>query len=437
MLSKEDNELLCRVGPGTPMGDLMRQYWLPAMLSSELPSPDCDLVRAMLLGEQLIAFRDSNGKVGLLANNCPHRGASLFFGRNEESGLRCVYHGWKFSADGTCVDMPNEPAESDFRTKVKAVAYPCQERGGIVWTYMGTRADPPELPELEPNMLPDGEWTISIYQRDCNWMQALEGDIDTGHTVFLHTGSLSEDDAPDGSWAKFALADRAPRYEVVTTDAGVMYTGYRPAGTDSIYYRIAQFLFPFYAMVPTGVLGLDIRVRAWIPMDDHHTLALTMAKPVAGATTSWSPLNMTEAVPNSTGWLDRFRCVANSSNDYQIDRAAQRTNASYTGIPSIYLQDQAVTESMGPIYKRWEEHLGTSDAMVIRTRRRLIDAAKGLREQGIIPPGADDPAVYAVRSGGVVLPKGVNWVEATSELRKAFVSHPGLSREVLGGIPAV
>src|SRR6266849_6232881 len=438
MLIQEENELITRVGPGTPMGNLFREYWLPAMLSEELPAPDSDPKRVLLLGEQLVAFRDTNGKIGLLANNCPHRGASLFFGRNEEAGLRCVYHGWKFDTAGACIDMPNEPAESDFRTKVRAIAYLCQERGGIVWTYMGARDDPPALPELEPNMLPDGEWSISIYQRECNWMQALEGDIDTSHTVFLHTGSLTEDDAPEGSWAKFALADRAPRYEVVTTDAGVMYTAYRPAETDSVYYRIAQFLFPFYAMVPTGVLGLDVRVRAWIPMDDHHTLALTMAKPGVGAsTTSWSPLSNTEAVPNSTGWFDRFRCIANESNDYQIDRAAQRTNTSYTGIPSIYLQDQAVTESMGPIYKRWEEHLGTSDAMIIRTRRRLIDAAKALREQGTPPPGADDPTVYAVRSGGVVLPRGVNWVEATSELRKAFVDHPGLSRAVLGGIPAV
>lgn len=438
MLSKEDNELLCRVGPGTPMGELMRQYWLPAMLSSELPAADSDPRRVMLLGEQLIAFRDSNGRVGLLANNCPHRGASLFFGRNEEAGLRCVYHGWKFNVDGTCVDMPNEPAESDFKHKVRAVAYPTQERNGVIWAYMGPRSIPPALPNLEPNMLEDGEWNLSIYQRECNWMQALEGDIDTCHTVFLHTGSLSEEDAPPGSWARYALSDRAPRYEVVTTEAGVMYAAYRPAESDSLYYRIAQFLFPFYAMVPTGVLGLEVRVRAWIPMDDNHTLALTMAKSgVRAGTTSWSPLNNTEAVPDGTGWYDRFRCVANASNDYQIDRASQRRNESYTGIPSIYLQDQAVTESMGPVYQRWEEHLGTSDAMIIRTRRRLIDAARALRDQGTVPPGVDDPRVYAVRSGGAVIPKGVSWVEATSELRKAFVEHEGLSREVLGGIPAV
>src|SRR3979411_1893746 len=164
MLAKEDNELVTRVGPGTPMGNLMRQYWLPAMLSSELPAADSDPVRVLLLGEQLIAFRDSAGKVGLLANTCPHRGASLFFGRNEESGLRCVYHGWKFSADGTCLDMPNAPAATEFSTKVRPVAYQCQERVATVWEYVGPRSDPPPLPVLEPNMLPDGVWTLSVYE---------------------------------------------------------------------------------------------------------------------------------------------------------------------------------------------------------------------------------------------------------------------------------
>ena len=438
MLNKEDNELLCRVGPGTPMGDVMRHYWLPGLLSSELPSADSDPLRLMLLGEALIAFRDTNGRVGVVQNNCPHRGASLFFGRNEEAGLRCVYHGWKFDVDGNCIDMPNEPAESDFKSKVRAVAYPTQERCGIVWVYMGSASTPPPLPELEPNMLDDGDWTVQVYQRECNWMQALEGDIDTCHTVFLHTGSYSEEDAPPGTWARYALSDRAPRYEVVTTEGGVMYTAYRPAETDSLYYRIAQFLFPFYAMVPTGVLGLEVRVRAWVPMDDSHTLALTMARSgQRGGTPRNNSLAMTETVPNGTGWLDRFRCVANAGNDYQIDRQSQRTNASYTGIPSIFLQDQAVTESMGWIYDRSQERLGTSDAMIIRTRRRLIEAARALREQGTPPPGADEPSVYAVRSGGTVLPKSMNWVEATNELRKAFVDHPGLSRAVLGGIPAV
>src|SRR5579871_4545294 len=166
MASREENELLTRVGPGTPVGELMRQYWIPALLSTELPSPDGPPVRVKLLGEELIAFRDTNGQVGLIGNHCPHRGASLFFGRNEECGIRCVYHGWKFDVTGQCVDMPNEPAESNFKTKIKATAYPCQERGGIVWTYMGPRAVPPPLPALEPNMLPDGQWTLTAAMRE-------------------------------------------------------------------------------------------------------------------------------------------------------------------------------------------------------------------------------------------------------------------------------
>src|ERR671927_18697 len=183
MLSKEDNELLCRVGPGTPMGELLRQYWLPFLPSRDLPHADGDPLKVRLLGEDLVAFRDSNGQVGLLAANCPHRGASLFFGRNEEAGLRCVYHGWKFDTEGNCVDMPNEPAESDFRSKVKAIAYPTQERGGIVWAYLGPRKTPPPLPDLEGNMLPGAQaWA---YQQAANWFQILEGHIDTAHVSFL------------------------------------------------------------------------------------------------------------------------------------------------------------------------------------------------------------------------------------------------------------
>ncbi|MGH2470069.1 MAG: Rieske 2Fe-2S domain-containing protein, partial [Chloroflexota bacterium] len=168
MLSQQDNELVTQVGPGTLMGGLMRQYWIPTLLSSELPAPDCDPLRVMVLGEQLIAFRDSNGKVGLVANACPHRGASLFFGRNEDCGLRCVYHGWKFDVSGECVDMPNEPAESNFKHKVRAVSYPCVERGGVVWAYMGPRSTPPPLPDFEPNMLPNSEHTVWVTQQECN-----------------------------------------------------------------------------------------------------------------------------------------------------------------------------------------------------------------------------------------------------------------------------
>src|SRR2546425_168714 len=274
MLSREDNELLCRVGPGTPMGALMREYWIPAALSSELPEPGGSPLRVRLLGEKLIAYRTASGAVGLVQNNCPHRGASLFYGRNEGEGLRCVYHGWKFGLDGRCMDLPSEPAESNFQNKMRATAYPCVERGGLIWTYMGSRSTPPPMPALEPTMSADAK--IQVYQRECNWVQALEGDIDTGHTVFLHLGGVDPSEVPEGTWAKYALSKRAPRYEVVDMPFGVMYGAARPAEADSEYWRIANFLFPFWAMVPTGVLGLEVRVRGWIPMDDEHTLAITI-----------------------------------------------------------------------------------------------------------------------------------------------------------------
>ena len=212
MLGTEDNEYITRVGPGTPMGALLRQYWVPAMLSSELPRPDGPPVRVLLLGEKLIGFRDSAGRVGLLANLCPHRGASLFFARNEGCGLRCVYHGWKFDVDGRCTDMPSEPPDSNFKDKVRARAYPCVERGGLVWAYLGPREVPPPLPDLEATQLPDGEYNAIAYQRNCNWLQGMEGDIDTAHIGFLHFGSDQPDDYLPGTFKYYALKDRAPRY---------------------------------------------------------------------------------------------------------------------------------------------------------------------------------------------------------------------------------
>src|SRR3954469_19755506 len=160
MLSADDNGLITLVGPGTPMGELFRRHWLPALLTSELPGPDCAPVQLRLLGEDLVAFRTTSGDVGVLDTYCPHRNANLFWGRNEEEGLRCVYHGWKFDVAGSCVDMPNEPAESNFKTKVRATAYPCQERSGVIWTYMGPREVPPPMPDIEPNMLEDGEYSV-------------------------------------------------------------------------------------------------------------------------------------------------------------------------------------------------------------------------------------------------------------------------------------
>ena len=184
-----DNELLTATGKGTPMGELMRRYWIPALKSDEVETLGPPM-RLRLLGENLVAFRSGDGSVGVMDHRCPHRLASLFFGRNEQDGLRCVYHGWQFKPDGRCVDMPSEPAESDFKNKVRADAYPTRERGGLVWVYMGPNAEPPPLPDLEANLLAEGERTLRPVMRECNWLQALEGDIDTSHFGFLHLGSV-------------------------------------------------------------------------------------------------------------------------------------------------------------------------------------------------------------------------------------------------------
>jgi phenylpropionate dioxygenase-like ring-hydroxylating dioxygenase large terminal subunit len=444
MLSNEDNELVYHVGPGTAMGELMRQYWIPAVMTSELAEPDGRPMRLRLLCEDLVAFRATSGQVGIMAHNCPHRGASLFFGRNEEEGLRCVYHGWKFDVSGKCVDMPNEPAESNFKDKVRAIAYPTQERNGMVWVYMGPRETLPPLPDIEPNMMDDCR--VQVGARNCNWLQALEGDIDTSHLAFLHLGSVKPEDTKPGSFNYYTVKDRAPRYVAVDEDFGTYYGAYRATDDNRYYWRFAAFLFPFYTIIPTGVLGLKVQVRTWVPIDDDHLMFWNMQPesrgadglgPRSGGTGSQSQAAAQERfqfLPNTSDWLGRWQPVARPENDYLMNWDEQKADKSYTGIPGVPTQDQAITESMGAIQDRTNEHLGTSDLMIIRTRRRVIDAAKALQDQGATPPGADDPSVYRVRGGGTFLPREADWLGATVELRKAFVDHPELLAQAQAGI---
>jgi phthalate 4,5-dioxygenase oxygenase subunit len=427
MLAKETNELLCRVGPGTEMGALMREYWIPALRSAELPAADGVPLRVRLLGENLIAFRVTSGKVGLMADSCPHRGASLFYARNEEEGLRCVYHGWKFDVGGSCVDMPSEPSDCSFKGKVKAVAYPCVERGGVVWTYMGPRQTPPPLPDLEANM--DAQAQVAMVMRNCNYLQALEGDIDSVHFGFLHMGHITLDDTYEGNFLHYQLKERAPHLEVTDTEFGISYGAYRSTDDEDTYFwRIGNFLCPFYAQVPLGPLAIIRAVRAWVPIDDEHTMSVTMvAPPVAELVPNPEQLRkpgalcvITQMLPDTAGWYGRARFKANMANDHLLDRERIRRGESYTGLPGLVAEDHAVTESMGPICDRSHEHLGTSDVTIIRTRRCLIRAAQALRSTGEIPPGVDTPEVYRQRAGGVVLPRSANWFEATKGLRNGF-----------------
>jgi phthalate 4,5-dioxygenase oxygenase subunit len=448
MLSAADNELMCRVGPGTPMGAFLREYWIPALTPDDL-TPDAPPMRLRLLGENLIAFMTTSGKIGLVQNSCPHRGASLFFGRNEEEGLRCVYHGWKFDHEGRCIDMPSEPAESNFKNKVKAVAYPCVERNGIIWTYMGPRETPPPLPELPPNM--DENCNVTRRLQECNFMQALEGDIDTVHAGFLHFGHLESDrDFLKGSADYYTIKQREARFEAYEHEIGSTYAAIRPAEEDSDYWRTGHFLLPFYTMNAPGVLPLKNSANAWVPVDDENTMVW-----------GFGPQRMMGFDPNSQGigglkvgvrqtseprgrydpypqrqagqrfllqrmfqdetsdWLGKFRPIANKSNDYLIDRDLQATmetdpmeplRGTYSGIPGPG-QDPMAQESMGTIYDRSQEHLGTSDAMIIRARHSLITAAKALRDRQATPAGVDNPALYRMRSGGALLQKGVKGLE--------------------------
>lgn len=429
MLGAEENDELTRVGPGTLMGQLLRQYWLPAMLSVELPAPDGDPVRVLLLGERLLGFRDSSGAVGLLEESCPHRGGALFYGRNESCGIRCVYHGWKFDTMGRCLEMPNEPAGSDFRDRVRAVAYPTCERGGVIWAYLGDRTSPPPLPDLEGN---PADGSARAVLRECNWVQALEGDIDTSHFSFLHLGSQGPEDYPEGSFTRATVEHRNPRYAVLDTPFGATYAAYRPIAPGKVYWRVANFAFPFFTQPGPGTLGAKVNVRAWVPMDDEHTMFFMMTPPDGGHQARFSGPGTGAAdeapLEHGTGWTERFRLRARRENDHLIDRGLQRDGGVFTGIRGIHTQDQAITEAMGPIYDRGREHLGTSDVMVVRVRRRLLDAARALADKGTIPPGVDEPEVYRVRSGGVVLDEGVDWCSATEELRKAYVEHPELDR---------
>jgi phenylpropionate dioxygenase-like ring-hydroxylating dioxygenase large terminal subunit len=412
----------------------MRQYWLPAIRSDELPAPDCSPLRVKLLGEELIAFRATSGKVGLIQNACPHRGASMFFGRNEEEGLRCVYHGWKFDVTGACVDMPSEPAESNFRNKVHTKAYPTHERNGIVWAYMGPRETPPPLPDIEANILAKSSDDISVLQRHCNWMQGLEGEMDTVHATFLHNGMNSLKDYEPGTFGYYQFKNRPARFSTIETDFGLTSGAFRPAEDDTYYWRVTHILFPFYNMIPNGKIGEGIRIGAYVPMDDEHTLQWEISVWPEGnsstrAPSAWARTNSqatalkdTHAIPNGTGWFDRFNVEEQLHNDYFIDRELQRSNTGpggYTGIKNSRIQDAAVTETMGPIYDRSHEHLGTTDQFIITARRRMIRLARDF-EQGVTPPGVDEPAVYRQRSGQMVLPRAQDFWQAYLNFRESM-----------------
>jgi phthalate 4,5-dioxygenase len=413
MLSKEDNELITRIGPGTAMGEVMRRYWIPALLSEELPEPDGAPVRVRLLGEDLVAFRDTQGTIGLLAANCPHRGASLFFGRNEEAGLRCVYHGWKFDATGACVDMPNEPPESNFKHKVRAAAYPCLEKGGVIWAYMGPPERQPPLPEYEWMRMPQGVAWVSKSFEDCNYLQGIEGGVDSSHSSFLHRSF--ERMNPELGIGSYRYRSTAPRLEILYTDYGYTYASIRAVPDENVnFIRVYQFVMPFQQQRAGGIGRTTfkrdvVQGHIWVPIDDEHMYVYNLIYPKDGQPLSREHFLQEEY--NSGRGPDDFipgtyKLKKNRENDWGLDREVQR-RVNYTGIIGVNTQDMAIQETMGAIYDRTKEHLGSADLAVIATRRLLLQAVKDV-QAGKDPMGTHGEA-NNVRPAEEVLPPDVRW----------------------------
>ena len=419
MLRKEQNELLTQTGPGTAMGRMFRCYWLPALLAEELPENDCPPVRIKLLGERLIAFRDSSGRLGLIDEFCAHRGVSLWFGRNEENGLRCPYHGWKFDVTGQCVDVPSEPAENGFCKKIKLANYPLVKIGDILWTYMGPPDQQPPLPEWEFATVPSEQTFSSKRLQECNWLQALEGGIDSSHVSFLHRGGLDSDPLFKGAKGnEYNKKDLAPVFEVTESDGGLWIGVRRNAENDNYYWRITQFVLPCFTMIPPRA-DHPVHGHFWVPIDDENCWAWSYDYHPTRALTATERQAMIDGhgvhVKYTPG---TYRPLANKDNDYLMDRAAQRRGDTFSGIEGIAMQDASLQESMGPVVDRTRENLVGTDNGIIMARNKLLRAVRALVEKGVVPPGVDTKH-QAVRSAALILPPDQPYSAAAAEAMRA------------------
>jgi len=365
---------------------------MPALMSSELPENDGAPVRVRLLGEDLIAFRDSNGDVGLVDAFCPHRRAPMFFGRNEECGLRCVYHGWKFNTEGDCIDMPSEAEGSSLHQRIKIKAYPCIDKGGIVWTYMGPKETMPQPPDYEWMRAPITHRHVSKTYEECNYLQAMEGGLDTAHSSFAHNNNLGSRNEP-------RLRDRSPRLDVERTEYGYCYVSFRDLKDGNYYMRIYHYVMPFQQF-RGGIHKFDgsrrdypeLNGHIWVPIDDTTTYVYNWAC-AYDADANFGEDNILEREYFYGRGPDQmipgtFQLKANKSNDYFIDRSRQKSET-YTGIEGINTQDFALQEGMGPIVDRSLEHLGSSDKAIVAMRRLMLEAvtdvAEGRRPKGVDP----------------------------------------------------
>ncbi|RXE46839.1 Rieske 2Fe-2S domain-containing protein [Chromohalobacter israelensis] len=417
MLTHEENELLCRVEGDAPMGQIMRRHWLPACLSEEVAEPDGDPVRVRLLGEDLVAFRDTDGRVGVMDEMCPHRRASLALGRNEECGLRCLYHGWKMDVEGNVLEMSSEPAESKMTEKVKHKAYPTHEEAGFVWVYMGPAEEKPEF--IAPVFQPTPETKVSIAKIviDCNWAQILEGAIDSAHSSSLHStdmvpARIGGAEANEKLWLR-PSTDKAPRLQLQKTRFGFRYAAIRRPITDAKthdYVRTTLFIAPFTVQIPPNNL-YDIAILH-VPIDDTHTAFHFIAwgdEATTPDTESWRKFLGAQV---GIDLDERFHKFRTRENNYWQDRRIMQLGTSFTGIRGIPNQDIAMWETMGPIADRTHDRLGASDLAIVEFRRQMVQAAKTMQEGGMAI-GTDEPRIpyYKLKSFQGVVPKETDWRE--------------------------
>jgi phthalate 4,5-dioxygenase oxygenase subunit len=404
---KDMMKTLVRTGPGTPTGTLLRRYWVPVLLSSEITEPDGPQVRVKIMGEQLLAFRDSEGRPGLISEFCSHRGASLFYGRNEDNGIRCSYHGLKFDILGRCVDVPQAPQVCE---RMAITGYPCIERAGMVWAYLGPKDQQPEPPGVEWANLPDSHVFVSKRLQECNFLQAMEGGIDTSHVSFVHKFEVDNDPFHQGVKAiDYIKKDGNVVFEIEKHDGGLTLYGRRNGEPDSYYWRVTQWIFPWYTLIPPfGEHALGGHV--WVPIDDENCWAWSINFHVDKPLSAEERHHLEEGrgihspyVPGTNVPGGSFRPLANKDNDYLVDRVAQKEKRSFSGVFGFSAQDASLQESMGPIQDHEQEKLLPSDRGIVMARRMLHEATVGL-EQGQQPPGLT-PRAQHVRSAGVLLPK--------------------------------
>ena len=387
MLRKEQNDLLTQTGPGTPFGQMFRCYWVPALLAEELPENECPPVRVKLFSERLLAFRDTDGKYGLIDEFCAHRGVSLWFGRNEEHGLRCPYHGWKYDTTGQCIDVPSEPMESGFCKKIKLKSYPLVKIGPVLWTYMGPSEKQPPLPEWEFSLVPPEQSFISKRLQESNWLQAMEGGINSSHVSFLHRGDLGSDPLFKGAKGnQYNLSDMQPHFEVVEQPGGLYIGARRNAENGNYYWRITPWVMPNFTMIPPRG-DHPMHGHFWVPIDDHNCWAWTydfhptraLTKEERAAMEAGQGLHC-KYVPGS------YRPLANKDNDYLMDRAAQKAGRTYSGIEGFAIQELVAAGKHGPGLRPHQREPGLN-----RQRHHHGAPSHAARRQGV-PGQGHDPA---------------------------------------------